>query len=97
MRTKTAIIFHVWLTLVRVSNPAGVIIVEEAPGECLYRTIVCMNIHVKIADFPLPFFSILRHFRRVIRNSSERNFLSRHTAVVICYSQLIHDTGKIIS
>lgn len=28
--------FLVWLTLVRVSNPADVIIVEEAPGEFVY-------------------------------------------------------------
>jgi hypothetical protein len=27
------IVLHVWMSFVRVSNPAGVIIVEEAPGE----------------------------------------------------------------
>jgi hypothetical protein len=54
MRSKTVIVFHVWLALVRVSNPTGVIIVEEAPGEFVYRTVVCMNILVEIADFSFP-------------------------------------------
>jgi len=41
MWTRIITVFHVWLTLFRVSNPAGVIIVEEAPGKFVCRTVVC--------------------------------------------------------
>jgi hypothetical protein len=94
MRSKTAIVFHVWLALVRVSNPAGVIIVEEAPGEFVYRTVVCMNIRVNIADFfflSSLYLDILNVYSETLRRKS---LLSRHTAVAICSNQLIHDIGK---
>jgi hypothetical protein len=40
MWTRIIIVFHVWMTLFQVSNPAGVIIVEEAPGKFVCRTVV---------------------------------------------------------
>jgi hypothetical protein len=48
MWTRIVIVFHVWMILLQVSNPSGVIIVEEAPGKSVYQTVVCMNILVGI-------------------------------------------------
>ena len=48
MWTRIVIFFHVWMTLFRVRNPAGIIIVEDAPGEFFYQTVAYMNMRTEI-------------------------------------------------
>lgn len=51
MWSRIVIILHVWMTLVRVSNPTGVIIVEEGPGEFIHKTFICLVILIRSYDF----------------------------------------------
>jgi hypothetical protein len=48
MWTRIVIVLHMWMTLVRVSNPTGVIIVEEAAGEFIHRTVICLDVRIRI-------------------------------------------------
>jgi hypothetical protein len=48
MWARSVIVLHMWMTLVRVSNPADVIIVEEAPGEFIHGTVTCLDIRIRI-------------------------------------------------